>query len=180
MELAAVLLSKHIDPDSFNFMLNHASDTVRGWAAYLLGLDSSTSLEDKLLRIWPLADDPHFGVREWAWLALRPAISLDIRKSIQLLLPWTTNESENIRRFAIESTRPRGVWAKHIQALKTQPAIGEPLLDQVMQDNARYVQNSCANWLNDAAKSDAQWVASYCENGKTMPRMPLTTLPAEH
>lgn len=163
MEQAATILSKHLGDKIFDVLRNHSSDTVRGWAAFMLGLDESLSLEEKLVRVRPLADDSHFGVREWAWLAVRPAISQEIRKSVNLLTPWVGDSSENVRRFAIESTRPRGVWSRHISELKTSPSIGKPLLNGVMEDSSRYVQNSCANWLNDAAKSNAEWVARYCE-----------------
>jgi 3-methyladenine DNA glycosylase AlkC len=96
-------------------------------------------------------------------LAIRPAIAQDIDHSIAVLLPWTADQSANIRRFAIEVTRPRGVWSKHIAKLKSSPSLGECLLDRVMEDGDRYVQDSCANWLNDASKSDPDWVVNYCE-----------------
>ncbi len=168
MAFAAQLLTKHFDGKAFDVLCRHPSDTVRGWAAFALDFERDSPLQEKLKRVRPLADDPHFGVREWAWLAMRPAISRDIGKSIGLLLPWAKDPSENVRRFAVELTRPRGVWSRHIPELKASPAIGEPLLDQVMGDVSRYVQNSCANWLNDAAKSDAGWVVDYCEKWRSM------------
>jgi 3-methyladenine DNA glycosylase AlkC len=163
MELAAAILTEQLGPKALKGLLLHPSDTVRGWAAYCITVDASLSLEKAIDRVRPLADDPHFGVREWAWLAVRPVVSQDVKKSIDLLMPWAIDPSENIRRFAIEVTRPRGVWSKHIAALKTSPELGEGLLDVVMEDPARYVQDSCANWLNDAAKSNADWVVGYCE-----------------
>lgn len=162
MALAASLLSSHLGGGAFEVLNGHASDTVRGWAAFVLGVETAP-LEEKLERIRPLADDPHFGVREWAWLALRPEIAAEIEAAIALLVPWTGEASENLRRFAVESTRPRGVWSAHIFELKQRPSLGEALLDGVMADPSRYVQNSCGNWLNDAAKSDAVWVRSYCD-----------------
>jgi 3-methyladenine DNA glycosylase AlkC len=183
MALAAMILSENLDTQKLNLLSQHPSDTVRGWAAYRVAIDSATSLETQLNdrrsvgdhRIRPFADDPHFGVREWAWLALRPAIAQDITQSINLLLPWTIDDSANIRRFAIEVTRPRGVWSKHISALKTAPGLGEALLDRVMEDPSRYVQDSCANWLNDASKSNPDWVLQYCENWKQKSTSPAVS-----
>jgi 3-methyladenine DNA glycosylase AlkC len=163
MELAAKILSEQLNPKQIQALALHPSDTVRGWAAYCVAIAPSSSLENMLDRIRPFADDEHFGVREWAWLAVRPAIAQDIQRSINLLLPWTEDKSANIRRFAIEVTRPRGVWSKHIAKLKTTPNLGEDLLDRVMEDPSRYVQDSCANWLNDASKSNPDWVIHYCE-----------------
>jgi 3-methyladenine DNA glycosylase AlkC len=163
MELAATILAQGLDPPTLNALPLHPSDTVRGWAAYSIAIAPALNLETRLDRLRPLADDPHFGVREWAWLAIRPAIAADIEPSIELLRPWTTDSSANIRRFAIEVTRPRGVWSKHIAKLKASPRLGEVLLDRVMEDGDRYVQDSCANWLNDASKSAPDWVIGYCE-----------------
>ena len=163
MALAATILSEQLNAKSMNLLAQNPSDTVRGWAAYGIAIDSSARLENQLNRMLPFADDDHFGVREWAWLALRPAIAKEITHSIQLLLPWSTHHSANVRRFAIEVTRPRGVWSKHISKLKATPDLGALLLDRVMEDSSRYVQDSAANWLNDASKSAPDWVIQYCE-----------------
>lgn len=163
MELAATILVEQLPPKQLKALSQHSSDTVRGWAAYSVAIDPSPKLEQTLDRIQPFANDEHFGVREWAWLAARPAIAQDIKRSIALLGSWAEDSSANIRRFAIEATRPRGVWSKHIAELKTSPMLGESLLDRVMEDPSRYVQDSCANWLNDASKSNPKWVVGYCE-----------------
>jgi 3-methyladenine DNA glycosylase AlkC len=164
MALAATILAEQLNSKQIAHLAQHPSDTVRGWTAYGIALDSSDHLETQLDRIRPFANDDHFGVREWAWLALRPAIAKEITYSIQLLLPWAIDDSANVRRFAIEVTRPRGVWSKHISDLKTAPHLGKGLLDRVMEDPSRYVQDSAANWLNDASKSNSPWVIQYCEN----------------
>lgn len=162
MATAAAVLRARLGDQTFARLRGHDSDTVRGWAAYALAQETSISLEEKLTKIRPLADDTHFGVREWAWLALRQDIALDIRAAVALLEPWTMHGSQNIRRFAIEATRPRGVWSIHIPELKASPELGRPLLDRTMTDPSRYVQDSCANWLNDAAKTSPRWVVEYC------------------
>ena len=67
-ETARYLLEQGHSVDSF---LNHPSDTVRGWAGYMISLDPRFSLKEKFNLIRNLADDSHFGVREWAWLSMR-------------------------------------------------------------------------------------------------------------
>ncbi len=162
MDLMATVLVEYLGDKAADRLKVHRSDTVRGWAAFIIGKDARLSLAQKVSDVRSLADDPHFGVREWAWLALRTAIASDIEHAIELLEPWTRSESDYIRRFAIEATRPRGVWSKHIEELKQAPQLAQGLLDRVMQDPSRYVQDSCGNWLNDAAKSQPQWVVEYC------------------
>jgi 3-methyladenine DNA glycosylase AlkC len=163
MAAAGKLLLDKLGVEGLPGIRDHSSDTVRGWAAYMIARIPDTNLSDRLNLIRPLADDNHFGVREWSWIALRPYISIDIEESIKLLSPWVQDKSTNIRRFAIEITRPRGVWCSHIPALKNNPQIGLPLLEVVKSDEFRYVQDSVANWLNDASKSQPNWVEKICQ-----------------
>jgi 3-methyladenine DNA glycosylase AlkC len=147
----------------FRFLADHRSDSVRCWAAYIIGLDSRLNLSEKLNRIRPFAADHHFGVREIAWMAVREPITAKLLDAVALLVEWTIDPDPLIRRFAIESTRPHGVWAKHIQQLKENPAIALPLLDHVKSDAHKYVQDSVSNWLNDAGKTSPEWVRQVCD-----------------
>lgn len=161
MQLAGRMLAGRLSARDRHALMKHASDTVRGWAAFAIDLDESA---DRVLeRIRPLADDSHFGVREWAWLAVRPAVARDLETSLDTLQSWTGHASDNERRFASEVTRPRGVWCAHIPALIRNPDIATDLLDALHADPSRYVQNSVANWLNDAGKSKPDWVGSVCD-----------------
>lgn len=112
--------------------------------------------------IRPFAADSHFGVREIAWMAVRESISLQLLEGLALLDSWVRDEDANIRRFAIELTRPQGVWARHIPELKEHPELALPLLEAVQSDPAKYVQDSVGNWLNDASKTNPEWVFQVC------------------
>jgi 3-methyladenine DNA glycosylase AlkC len=143
--------------------IEHPSDTVRGWCAFAIGQMPGLDLRERLDRARVLADDPNSGVREWAWLGVRPAIAADVKGALKHLVSWTKDSSERIRRFASESTRPRGVWCSQIEELVKYPAHGLSILKPLRADPSKYVQDSVSNWLNDAAKSDGNWVEELCQ-----------------
>lgn len=143
-------------------LATHASDVARCWAAQWIAF-GKLPLAGKLASTRRFAADPHFGVRELAWMAVRDEIAGDVEQAVQLLQAWAAHPDPNIRRFASEATRPRGVWCAQIGVLKREPWRGLPLLEPLRADESRYVQNSVANWLNDAAKTQPEWVVEVCE-----------------
>jgi 3-methyladenine DNA glycosylase AlkC len=158
MAQAGAALRKHLPEAETRTLHSHPSDTVRGWAAFAVGQDESLAPLQRLQAMRPFAADPHFGVREWAWMAVRAIIVADPLGAIAALVPWVTSEDANIRRFASEATRPRGVWAASIPLLRKEPEHALPILTPLRHDAHRYVEDSVANWLNDAAKDNKAWV----------------------
>lgn len=154
------------DQEIFSKLANHVSDCVRCWATYIIGFDDNLSIDKKLNQIQPFAADLHFGVREICWLATRKSISENLEASLAILSKWTNHSDENIRRFASEATRPRGVWCAHIEILKQNPELALPILEPLKSDISKYVQNSVANWLNDASKTKPEFVIEICKRWK--------------
>ncbi len=166
MQQAAQAFYEQKGFDSFHELKAHRSDTLRGLACYVLSYHSLSSWEEKFELILPLADDLHSGVREWAWLALRPICIAHPFQAIEKLAPLVKHPSERIRRFVSEITRPRGVWCSHIAELRKEPWKALILLEPMNNDPAKYVQLSVANWLNDAGKDHPEWVVELCRRWK--------------
>ncbi len=139
------------------------SDTVRGWVAYALAAAPNGPFTERLQAMAPLAADAHFGVREWAWLALRPHVLQQLPEALAALAPWVHEANPYLRRFAVEVIRPRGVWCAHCPSLKKAPQQALALLSPLATETDRYVQHSVANWLNDASKTQAHWVQTLCQ-----------------
>lgn len=158
MAQAGAALRNHLIERDLEALQTHISDTVRGWVAFAIGHNLAIPPMQRLNDIRPFAADAHFGVREWAWMAGRAIIVSDPLNAIALLTPWTQDADANVRRFASEATRPRGVWAASIPLLRKEPHHALPILMQLRHDPHRYVEDSVANWLNDAAKDNPIWV----------------------
>jgi 3-methyladenine DNA glycosylase AlkC len=160
--------------DVLPHILAHRSDQVRGWGAVMIAGEKKLTLKKRLSLVRPLADDANPGTRETVWIMLRPKIAEDLEASFALLRPWAKDKAVNIRRYAIEITRPRGVWCAHIASLRDDPSPGLPLLNACYADPARYVQNSVANWLNDAAKDNPGFVRRVVKDWKKKSDSPAT------
>jgi 3-methyladenine DNA glycosylase AlkC len=169
MALAGQALATHGDTETLARLAAHPSDTVRGWVAYAWCASAPALPFSRrhLTLLEPLMVDTHFGVREWAWLALRPHIAADVTGALTALAPLSQAAHPFLRRFASESTRPRGVWCAHLPLLKQQPMLALPLLEPLVNDGHRYVQDSLANWLHDAGKDNPSWVRERCAHWKT-------------
>lgn len=144
-------------------LAQHPSDVLRNWAAYMDAADAKLTFAQRLKRAKPFATDPNMGVREIAWMSVRAPAADGIVSQIEKLHPFAKHKNYLMRRFAIELSRPCGVWTKHISALKERPEIAEPLLELCREDETKYVQDSVANWLNDASKTRPDFVENLCD-----------------
>lgn len=157
-----IVLGKHASKNQLHLLAASDSDVVRGWIAWAISTQNQNNIDASLGEIKPFAADPHFSVRELAWMAVRDTLAKDMPYSLKQLIPFALSKDEYVRRFASEVTRPCGVWCRHIPLLKEKPQLADSLLDSLSKDESRYVQNSVGNWLNDAGKSKPEWVLSKC------------------
>ena len=141
----------------------HPSDILRNWAAYMDAANAKLTFAQRLKRAKPFATDANMGVREIAWMCVRVPAAEAIVTQIEELHPFAKHKNYLMRRFAIELSRPCGVWTKHITPLKERPEIAEPLLELCREDETKYVQDSVANWLNDASKTRPDFVEGLCD-----------------
>jgi 3-methyladenine DNA glycosylase AlkC len=162
MQIGGNLLWSEFGDDLWVVSDSWHSDVARGWAAMAVGLAPGLSLAERLRRARRFAEDPHWAVREWAWLSVRKHIIAQPYDALNRLRSWATNASPFMRRFASEATRPIGVWSKHIQAFRVDPSPALPFLSELCDDPSHYVRLSVGNWLNDASKTNPDWVSNVC------------------
>jgi 3-methyladenine DNA glycosylase AlkC len=158
----------------FEALASHRSDVVRALAAYSLAADAKLDLEVRLAQARRFAADPAMSVRECAWDSYRPWLARELERGIGLLVPWVRDRDPAVRRCAIESTRPRGVWTAQLVPLVNDPRPGLVLLEPCRADPSDYVRRAVANWLNDASKSKPEWVRGVCARWSRASKSPAT------
>lgn len=53
--------------------------------------------------IKPIIDDTNPGVREVAWIMMRPHLMTDLTAGLTILTPWVLDKKTNIRRLQLKS-----------------------------------------------------------------------------
>lgn len=156
-------ITQYEDRELLPIIAQHPSDLARSWGTFIIGKNHQLSLAKMLEEIKPFAEDHHFNVREEAWTAVRPKVIENLAEALVLLAKWSRSDDENIRRFASEVTRPRGVWCKQIEPLKENPALALSIIEPLKSDASKYVRDSVGNWLNDASKTQSDGVRQLCD-----------------
>ena len=105
--------------------------------------------------------------------AIRDFINTFPTKTLAVLEACSVSDNYHERRLASEGLRPKLPWAKKLTIDYREPLTH---LENLFDDNTRYVTRSVANHLNDIAKEDAplvietlkRWKASDKQNAKEM------------
>ncbi len=95
--------------------------------------------------------------------AIRPFLERDPDGTLAVMLRWTDDPNEHVRRLASEGCRPRLPWAPALPAFKADPTPILPILEALKDDPSEYVRRSVANNLNDISKDHPERVLSIAE-----------------
>lgn len=95
--------------------------------------------------------------------AIRTFLNEFETETYEKIIKWTKSSNYHIRRLATEWTRPKLPWAKRI---KLDYRKAEKILNNLYNDNTRYVTRSVANHLNDISKIDIDFVLELLKKWK--------------
>jgi 3-methyladenine DNA glycosylase AlkC len=90
-----------------------------------------------------------FGSAEFA---IRPFLVADQSRTLAVMLRWTDDPDEKVRRLASEGSRPRLPWGLRLAGLVRNPEPTGPILEALKLDPSLTVRRSVANHLNDITK----------------------------
>jgi len=86
--------------------------------------------------------------------AIRPFIERYPDKAMNQMMTWAKSTNRHVRRLASEGARPRLPWASKLQGFIDDPSPLFPILEQLKDDESKYVQKSVANCINDILKDN--------------------------
>ncbi len=109
---------------------------------------------------------------------IRPFVEKHQEKTMEQMARWSLNTNFHVRRLACEGSRPRLPWAAKLQCFIDDPAPLLSTLNQLKDDESKYVQNSVANCINDIFKDNFDvakdlidsWIFSDLKNVEVPPQ----------
>ncbi len=102
-----------------------------------------------------------FGSAEFA---IRTFLERDLTGTLAVMLRWTSDKDEAVRRLASEGCRPRLPWGRRLNELVRNPEPLRPILEALKDDPSLFVRRSVANNLNDITKDHPDWVLDLLEH----------------
>jgi 3-methyladenine DNA glycosylase AlkC len=110
-----------------------------------------------------------FGSSEFA---IRHFLERDLDRTLGVMLGWSLDENEHVRRLASEGSRPRLPWSFRLQPLIANPSRSFVILERLRADPSVTVRKSVANHLNDISKDHPDWLLDHIagwslEDGRT-------------
>jgi len=86
--------------------------------------------------------------------SIRPYLEKYTDRTLKMMLKWSKSKNKHVRRLASEGVRPKLPWAKKLQIFVDDPKLILPILENLKDDDSKYVQKSVGNCLNDILKDN--------------------------
>lgn len=84
--------------------------------------------------------------------AIRPFIRMYPEQTIKIMEEWSNSENFHLRRLASEGLRPKLPWSTKLDTFIENPEPVFFILENLMEDEIKFVQKSVANHLTDYLK----------------------------
>ncbi len=84
--------------------------------------------------------------------AIRPYIRKYPKKTITIMSKWSKSKNFHLRRLASEGIRPKLPWAKKLDTFIENPKPVFQILENLIEDDIKFVQKSVANNITDYLK----------------------------
>ncbi len=86
--------------------------------------------------------------------SIRPFIKKYPSKTLAVMEKWSIDKNVHIRRLASEGLRPRLPWGSKLEQFIVDPKPILPIIENLRDDDSKFVQKSVANNLNDILKDN--------------------------
>ncbi len=98
--------------------------------------------------------------------AIRPFIKKYPQKILEIMLEWSKSDNFHLRRLSSEGIRPKLPWAKKLDTFIENPKPVFQILENLMDDNIKFVQKSVANNIADYLKVNNKEAKKFIEKYK--------------
>jgi 3-methyladenine DNA glycosylase AlkC len=103
---------------------------------------------------------------------VRPFLEKYTEQMLGVMIEWSNNDNFHLRRLASEGIRPRLPWHRRLKIFIEKPELILPILENLKEDEIKFVQKSVANCMNDILKDNYEiamtvlkkWAKSENEN----------------
>ena len=127
----------------------------RGYTALVLpDFVAKYGLDHFELSMQALKDFTAMGSSEFA---VRAFLKADVKRALEIMNRWATDENVHVRRLASEGSRPRLPWSYKLDAIINDPSLTQGILEKLNADPELYVRKSVANHLNDHSKDNTDY-----------------------
>lgn len=92
--------------------------------------------------------------RKTGEFAIRPYLTDYPQETFDQMVARSMDKNFHLRRLATEGCRSRLPWAKKLDLVIENPSLTLPILENLKDDEVRFVQKSVANHLNDMLKDN--------------------------